>query len=541
MPSHTLTQVRLIAQLRWRILINSLRSTRAKLETAAYTLVLVVGALVTLAIGMGFYTIAYALVLRGRHAIVLGMLWAIFLAWQFLPVIAAAATTSIEFRDLLRFPVRFSAFLILSLTYSLFDPVALTALFWLACTGAGLVTVKPELLPWILPPFLAFAVMSILLSRITMSWVERIFKKRRGRESFFLLFVLSMLTVSVGGIHAEEYVKPLADFLKANPVILMVLPPDLAYAAVEAAIRGDVAAVLAATGMLALYGGALFLVFWRRLRAQYRGEDLSEGRAASTAPAAAVQEGWRLPWISGALTAMLEKETRYTLRNGFMVMNLVIPLFVPVVFGLAGSAQARTERFFQTDPGVIYFGCITYMLLVTMHVPSNHFAFEGHGIQLLLMAPVRFREVAAAKNLFYSIIAAGEVIAIWLVLTVLGKMPGALATVVTLSAVPFLLLSQLTAGNLLSIHFPRRFDFNKFKQRQSGMSVLLGMVQQILTVGIAGGIFALARWMDRLWMAGLVYLVLGAAMWQAYKIGLDHYENLVHAKREVLTEELCQD
>ncbi|MGH9817897.1 MAG: hypothetical protein ACRD6I_17655, partial [Candidatus Acidiferrales bacterium] len=119
------------------------------------------------------------------------------------------------------------------------------------------------------------------------------------------------------------------------------------------------------------------------------------------------------------------------------------------------------------------------------------------------------------------------------------RAPGALSTAVTLAALPFLLLAQLTAGNLLSLHFPRRFDFGRFKQRQSGMSVLLGLLQQIVTVGIAGAIFALARWSGHLWVAGLVYPVLGAAMWQAYRIALEHYDHLAARRREALLDELC--
>ena len=540
MASDTAKQIGLIALLRWQILRNSLRTTRAKLEAIAHTLVAVGAAIVVLIIGLGFYASAFILVDAGRYGILLVLLWVIFVAWLFLPVVVAAASTSIEFREFLRYPVRFSAFLILSLAYSLFDPVALTALFWLVCVGAGFATVKPALLPLILPPFLALAAMTLLLSRVVMNFVERLFTKRRGREIFFLVFVLSMLALQVVGIGAESYLAPAARFLKTHPWILQALPPNLVYAAIEGAIRGEPQSVLAATALLLAYAGALFLFFRRTVLAQYRGEDLSEGRGRSKEAATLIQQGWNIPFVSGATASLLEKEIRYTLRNGFMVMNLVIPLFVPLILAMAESSSSRSVPFFQRDPGILYFGSVAYLLLVTMHVASNHFAFEGHGIQLLLMAPVEFRQVAAAKNLFYGTVVVTEALAVWLVLAVLGKTPGATATLVTLAAVPFLLLSQITVGNLLSIFFPRRFDFGKFKQRQSGMSVLLGMTQQVITLGIAGALFAVTRWLNQLWIAGLIYLALGAAAWQAYRLMFDHYENIARRRREALTQELCQ-
>jgi len=541
MASDTAKQIGLIALLRWQILRNSLRTTRAKLEAVAHTLVAVGAAIVVLVIGLGFYAIAFLLVDAGRTGIMLGLLWVIFVAWLILPVIVAAASTSIEFRELLRYPVRFSAFLILSLAYSLFDPIALTAMFWLACAGAGFATVKPELLLWVLPPLLALAAMTLLLSRVVMNFVERLFTKRRGREIFFLVFVLGMLGLQILGIGAESYLAPAVRFLKTHPWILQALPPNLVYAAIEGAIQGEPRSVLAATALLLAYAGALFLFFRRAVLAQYRGEDLSESQGSSTATSATILKGWRVPLVSGATAALLEKEMRYTLRNGFMVMNLFIPLFVPLVLGLAGSSPSRTEPFFQRDPGILFFGSVAYLLLVTMHVASNHFAFEGHGIQFLLLAPVEFRQVVAAKNLFYGALVVCEALAIWLMLAVLGKMPGAESSLVTLAVVPFLLLSQLVVGNLLSIHFPRRFDFGKFKQRQSGMSVLLGMTQQMITMGIAGGLFAVMRWLNQLWIAGLIYLALGVAAWQAYRIAFDHYEGLARRRREVLAAELCQD
>jgi hypothetical protein len=305
-------------------------------------------------------------------------------------------------------------------------------------------------------------------------------------------------------------------------------------------LLGNVTVPLAATGALALYARLLFRAHRRRVLAQFRGEDFSEAATASTAQNARVAPGWHLPALPGAIAALVEREFRYASRNGFTLMNLAIPIFLPAIFG-AVAAGGREMDFVSRDAGTTFFGLVAYTQMVTSQLVFNQFAFEGHGIQFLFLAPVRFREVIAAKNLAYAAAVLLDIVLIWVVMAAFGQAPGALATVTVLSALPFLLLAQMAVGNLLSLYFPRRFDFGKFKQRQSGMSVLLGILQQAVALAIAGGIYALGRWLNLLWAAALAYIVLGAAMGMVYSILLGHYDLIAAARREALTAELCHD
>jgi len=541
MRNDTFTQVALIAGLRWRLFRNSLHTTRAKLELAGQIFLSIAAALVAAGGGLGLFTIAFLLSGGSRYTILHALLWGIFLAWLILPLLVAAGTSTIDFRELLRFPLRFSSYLLVSLAYSLFDPVALAAFFWLACFFAGISAARPDLILVLAPAFVGLAAVTLFMSRSLMTVIERLFRRRRGREIFFTVFVLAMLSGQLVMVAAEDQIETAWKYAGANPGWLLIFPPNLAFAAFETARAGGVAAPLSFAAVLALYASLLFIAHRRRTLAQYRGEDLSEGVAVTSAQAAPVEAGWRLPLLPGSIAALVEREFRYASRNGFTLMNLVIPISLPAVFGAVAISGEELPGFMTRDAGASFFGLVAYTQLVTSQLVFNQFAFEGHGIQFLFFAPVRFREVFAAKNLAYAAAVLIDVVLIWLVMAAFGQAPGALATVTVLAALPFLLLAQMTVGNLLSLYFPRRFDFGKFKQRQSGMSVLLGMLQQMVALAIAGGIYVLARWLGVLWAAALAYVVLGAAMAMVYNIFLSHYDAIALRRREALTAELCHE
>jgi ABC-2 type transport system permease protein len=541
MRNETFTQVALIAGLRWRLFRNSLHTTRAKLELAGQIFISILAAVVAVGGGLALFALGFLLANTRHHPILHGLLWGIFLAWLILPLIVAAGTTSIDFRELLRFPLRFSSYLLLSLAYSLFDPVALAALFWLVCLFAGIVSARPDVVHLIAPAFLGLAIVSLFLSRGFMTVIERLFRRRRGREIFFTIFVLAMLSVQLVVIAAEDYLDSAWEYVEANPGLLLIFPPSLAYAALESALVRSVEAPLAVTAVLFLYAALLYRAHRRRVLAQYRGEDLSVGAAVSTAPATPIAVGWHLPPLPGTIAALVEREFRYASRNGFTLMNLAIPIFLPAIFGAVAMGGEKLPGLLSRDTGATFFGLVAYTQMVTSQLVFNQFAFEGHGIQFLFLAPVRFREVIAAKNLAYAAAVLLDVVLIWVVMATFGQAPGAMATLTVLAALPFLLLAQMAVGNLLSLYFPRRFDFGKFKQRQSGTSVLLGMLQQMVALAIAGGIYALGRWLNVLWAAALLYLVLGAAMWMIYSLLLGHYDSIALRRRESLTAELCHD
>ena len=103
-------QLLLVAWLRWRLFVNSLRTDRSKFDLAAKViggisicgLVLVFGPL----LGLGsWYAIS-----SGKPMLLLGEIWLVFLGWLLVPLIISGFGADSDPISLLRFPLRYSTF-----------------------------------------------------------------------------------------------------------------------------------------------------------------------------------------------------------------------------------------------------------------------------------------------------------------------------------------------------------------------------------------------------------------------------------------------
>jgi len=534
-------QVALIAELRWQLFRNALRAGKNWQDILGYIVLLPTLALMTLggAVSMGVAT--YFLLNRNQPEGIGLLLLAIFLAWQLLPILFGAFAVELDFRTLLVFPLRFPTFFWVSLIYGLLDPAAATSLLWLAGLTTGIALARPELLPWAAVVLLVFAAANLFLNRLIHSWLERLLARRRGRELLITVFILSILALQLFGIVGERWGSRAKPYLQKAAGMTVVLPPGLAGRSVAEAARSNLLGAVADAALLAGYGGLFGWLLRRRLIHKYRGEEVSESRRPEAVAAGArVRPGWVLPGFSGSVAAIYEKEVRYFLRNGPMLITLIIPvlIFLPLVFPTGGSRSGSNP--FARAPDLVFPAAVAYMVMVLSHLAYNSLAFEGYGVQFLLAAPVRFRDVMLAKNLFYTTLIGLELLIVWLFIGLFLKPPGLLVLATTLAALALAVLVNLTVGNVLSLQFPRRFDFGKFRQRQSGLTVvvLLG-VMLVLVVG-GGFVFVLAwRW-HKLWLAGVIFLALAGAALVLYLIMLDRTSRLAEARRDVLLGELCR-
>src|SRR5438309_11412463 len=95
-------QIPAIADLRWRMFVNGLRTRRGKMELVSRILLgsaFGVGGLSGFAgaIGVSWYVVS-----QGRPEFLAAVLWPIFLFWQFFPLMATAFTNNPDSSDLLR-------------------------------------------------------------------------------------------------------------------------------------------------------------------------------------------------------------------------------------------------------------------------------------------------------------------------------------------------------------------------------------------------------------------------------------------------------
>jgi hypothetical protein len=261
-------QIRLVAGLRWRILRNSLRKKNNRLDLIGLIFTGVFGGMVVLALSFAFYAGAYAFLSQGRLDWIALLFWAIFLFWQIFPIFVAGFGANFEFRTLLRFPLNRSAFYIIGLAYGFGDFSALASICWLLAMTAGAAVAKPGVLPAMLLIIAMFMLLNVTLERLIGSWLERLLSRRRTRELFLGLFVLSMVSLNFLTPLLQKY------GTSARPALFRLLPyfawlpPSLAGRAIDAVVQLQPVGFLLSSATLLLYVVLFSAFLWRRLSAK---------------------------------------------------------------------------------------------------------------------------------------------------------------------------------------------------------------------------------------------------------------------------------
>jgi hypothetical protein len=555
------SQLRLIAELRWRIFRNSLRTKSAKLDLLAYVLTGVLGSLFAVGAGIGMGIGAYFMVSGGKLKLLSLLLWAVFLVWQFLPLMLATSASGFDFRNLLRFPLRFSAFYLLGLTFGLADPAAVTALFWLLCITVGVTFAHLQFFFPAALLFFSFAVMNLLLSRMLFSWLERLLARRRSREALGAIFLLLLICFQFSGLFVERWGRQSAPILiKALP-LANLLPAGLPGKALEGLTHGNALPLVESTALLLVYAAACGLLLRVRLRAQYLGEDLGETRAAAAprrvpvpvrgveatrAPAGVSAGEAKASFLTGLIpspaAAVLRKEIRYLLRNSSLLLAFVLPviLITFISFSLSNPRHGPGNAFLKRMPDLAFPFGIAYMFLIIGQFAHNVFAFDGRGVQMFYLSPVRFGDILLGKNLMLAMALVLETAGVWILVSALKGPPGAIYVLATLCWLLFAMLVHFIVGNWLSLRFPRRFDFGQFRRRASGVTVLIGLGLQIVVLGLAALVGFISIWSGRLWIFAVVFLALSGLAFWLYLLTLDYYSRFAITRRETLTQQLVR-
>ena len=121
-----------------------------------------------------------------------------------------------------------------------------------------------------------------------------------------------------------------------------------------------------------------------------------------------------------------------------------------------------------------------------------------------------------AKNLLHACLF-GLVALVAITLTILRLGVPDLAVVAATAAwLTFSLPCNLTAGNLFSLKMPYRVNPGRItRQRGSQANALLSLLVQLCILAVGAAVFALAWFLDRMWLAAPVFLILaaGAIFW----------------------------
>ncbi len=549
-----------LARLRWRVFSNGMRSNTGALELGARTFSYLIycGMGLGLGAGMGFTT--YFLVSGGKWRLLPILFWVLTFLWQAIPIMLASFQEQFDLGILLRFPVRFSSYMLLYLVFGLVDISSI--LGGLACLGIwiGVAAARPALLGWTTLSLAAFAVFNILLVRTIFAWIDRWLAQRRTREILGAMFMVGLLSLQLMNPalyqkrhqrhkgpderaeqlrEAETRYEPI---LKQANQVQQWLPPGLAALALRQAEQQDPLGSLTSLDALGLYallvGGLLGL----RLKAEFRGENLgsapAHGKAGPgrvRAPAVAASGGKTAAGSlagSGPMAAVIEKDVRSLLRTMPLLYAIGAPLLLVLVFSgvFIRSGPVQTPVFPLSLPI-----CMVYAQLGFTQIFYNNLGAEGAGIQLYFLSPIPFHTVMLAKNLLHSFLFCLVALAAGVLAALRLGIPQPAVIAATAAWLLLALPCNLTAGNIFSIKMPYRVNPGRIsRQRGSQANALLSLLVQLGVLAVGALVFAACWFLDSIWMATPVFLILAVAAVFAWRQVLDNIDVMAYGRRDAL-------
>jgi ABC-2 type transport system permease protein len=565
-----------MARLRWRIFVNGLRSKAGAIELGARTVMNLIYASFGLGMGAGAGVIAYLLVSGGQWKYLPILFWAVCFLWQMVPVMLASFQEQFDLGILLRFPVSFGSYFLLYVVFGLAD--ASTILGGLCCLGIwiGITLARPELFVWTGLGLAVFAAFNIMLVRAVFAWIDRWLAQRKTREivgAVFMVLILSLQLLNPA-LHQEDHQgrsmsrqqqaeqtrqawARYQPFLKTADAVQRWLPPGLGEQAIEQGSNAQPALALGSLGLLGLYVLAVGAALAKRLRAEYRGENLgqapkrSKTASSQSKPAARHgnevlirtkldrREGRGFLVGSGPIAAVVEKEVRSLLRTLPLLWALGVPVVMVVILGgifRTGPSGAASPFRFALPISV------AYALLGFTQLFYNNLGAEGAGIQLLFLSPTPIRKVLLAKNLLHSLLFFLDALLAGTLSTLrLGWSGGEMAAA-TAAWLLFALPCNLAVGNIFSLTMPYRINPGRIsRQRGSQANALFSLFVQLGVLGLGGAVFALCWVFDKSWLAVPAFLLLAAAAFFVWLRILGNVDAIASQHKDALVATLMKD
>ncbi|MGA8109660.1 MAG: hypothetical protein WB974_09505 [Acidobacteriaceae bacterium] len=524
-----------------RMFFNSLRTRRGNLELGARAITFVIFTAVAIGPSVGLGIGAWAMTSAGHLPAVALLLWVLFVSWQGFSALAPAlAGQNPELTQLLRYPVSFGSWILLYLIYGIAAPSSLIGLLWTMAIGIGVSVARPGIAGWVALTLALFALFNLLLARTILAWIERWLAQRRTREIVTGIFLLLALAAQVlnpafhqdySGARYSHQKQAVMRALDRVAQVQGIFPPGLALSALEEADSHR--SVEAAESLLALalysFGTAGLLAL--RLRAESRGENLSEAPRRSSAKARTQRGRRSLIDFSGPMAAVFEKDLRYLLRSGPMLYNLAVPLVMVVVFG----GTMRTGEFAALRLTYALPLAMVWAFLGLTRLISNNLGAEGEGIQFFFLSPTPMRTVILGKNLLHLTLFLLEALAIAGRVIFRFGAPEPSVAAATVAWILFALPANFAAGNLLSIWMPYRVNLARIRREPGAVgNSLTSMLAQFSFIVIGGVVLAGSAALGHPWAAVPVLLLLSAISLLIYARVLSRVNRAVESRRDSL-------
>ena len=478
-----MSQLLTLIWLKWSLFRNSLRSRKAVASRIATVLGMLVAMALALIVAVGLGVAAYVLTspdvalaiqqrapeapaLPSAEFIFFSILALCYLLWATLPL-SIGSSRQFDPGNLLLYPISMRKLFAVDLISEVANLQSVFAIPAILALGIGAGLAQGNVAGGLLIALIA-AVFGIALSKWISISVGSLIRKKRTRGE--TLLALIGVVAGLGGALFGQIAPALFRHAEAIPALRWMPPGAIAYALTHGLREGHLAGYTLALFAVAAYTVSLIAItYWLSRRAILGGGRRRRTREKLEKPVAVSYTGWEIPLMSPALSAVVEKELRYLMRNAQMRTLILAPLILIVVrivnrrpFDRAGSASgAFATEFFKYGEGLMATVGILYVFLILGGLFCNQFALEHGGMRTLILSPVDRRVILLGKNIAMSTLALIFSGGLLLVDELVFRD-------ITLKAFLFVALSFLifaplmsAMGNALSLRFPKRMKFGK--------------------------------------------------------------------------------
>jgi hypothetical protein len=547
-----MSQLLTLFWLKWRLLRNSLRSSKAKVNQAASLLGMTIGLILALMIAAGLGVGSYFLSKPGALAeafrrgapregfpvesaefIFFSIFAFLYLMWATVPL-SIGGGKQFDAGKMLIYPISLRKLFALDFfseitaIHSVFAIPAVVAMGLGAGLGSGhlyrgLLAIVPTIL------------FGMALSKWLTTTVGTLVRRKRAKGETIIALIGAV--AGIGGALAGQLGPILMKHADSFRGLRWTPPGAAAYLL---AASNDSTGYVLSFFTLSTFAVALIVFTYSMARRSALGLGGERKRKVvvedQSAPGYA---GWHLPFVSPQLGAVIEKELRYALRNAQIKMLGLMPLIL-IVIRLVNSQQLRPRGGFMTSSSrFLATGGVLYVFLLLSGMSCNLFAFEEGGMRTLILSPLDRQKILMGKNLVVTLIAA-------VFSTVLIIVNGIVFRDLTLESLLFAFLSfvvfaSMTAmfGNWFSITFPKKMQYGK-RMNVSGVAGLL-LIPLILLMGLPSVAALVAGYFWESWL--VEFAVLGAcALFSVmlYLLLID-YQGQSLARREIAILEVVKE
>ena len=538
-----MSQLATLIWLKWTLFRNSLRTTKAVVNRIASVLAMIAALALALLIALGLGVAAYALTspeissaglqsfqanakadaseIPSAEFIFFSIFCLCYLLWATLPL-SIGASRQFDPGNLLLYPISLSKLFAVDFVSEIASLQSVFGIPAILAIGVGAGLARGKLAAGILISVVAVA-FGLALSKWVSASIGALIRKKRTRGETLLALIGAV--AGLGGALFGQIAPLLFRHAESISALRWTPPGAIAFTLTDGLLEGNAAGYSLALTLVAGYAAVFIgITYWLERRAILGGgRKKRERRPASMIAVEDNYTGWEIPFSSPALSAIIEKELRYMMRNAQLRMMALMPLILIVVrfvnrrhfdqTSVGEGGRVLATDFSTYGQGLMVTGGVLYVFLILAGLFCNQFAFEEGGIRTLILSPVDRKNILLGKNLAISTVA----LIFSTGLLAINELVFQDLTLGTLlfAGLSFVIFASLMSmmGNWFSVRFSKRMKFGK-RLNVSGVVGLL-LIPMILILAltplaaVAAGYVARSMLIEYATLAVLAVLSIG--------------------------------